>query len=206
MSYLPDGAPDQMLSIHPATSPLKGADLATIPNLLSIARIAGFALAVALYLSGHGWPAMALAAAAGVTDHLDGYLARRLRQETALGALLDQAADSFTTAILLAMLVVAAGVPFAFLAIFLLREFWVGAVRRYGAAQGIDIPSNAFGKWATAVLYVAILAVGGAVLPGIPEGLVGPLHSAGITAIGAGLAMSCFAAWRYTTALTGPRP
>ncbi len=194
-----------MVSFPSTAGPIKGADLATIPNLLSIARIAGFVLAVALYLSGHGWTAVAVGVAAGVTDYLDGYLARRLGQATALGALLDQAADSFTTAILLAGLVVATGAPFAFLVIFLLREFWVGAVRRYGAAQGIDIPSSATGKWATGLLYLAILAAGAAVLPGIPAGLASPLHSAGLTAIGAGLAMSCFAAWQYTTALAGAR-
>lgn len=194
-----------MLSLPSDAGSIKGADLATIPNLLSIARIAGFAVAVALYLSGHGWSAAALGVAAGLTDHLDGYLARRLGQETALGAMLDQVADSFTTAILLAALVVAADTPFVFLAIFLLREFWVGAVRRHGAARGIDIPSNVLGKWATAVLYLAILATGVAVLPGVPGGLAAPLHSAGLTAIGAGLAMSCFAAWRYTAALGGGR-
>jgi CDP-diacylglycerol--glycerol-3-phosphate 3-phosphatidyltransferase len=194
-----------MQSLHPAAGPLKGSDLATIPNLLSIARIAGMLLAVALYLAGHGWPAVVVGAASALTDHLDGYFARRLGQETALGALLDQAADSFTTAILLAMLVVAAGAPFAFLAIFLLREFWVGAVRRYGAARGVEIPSNVLGKWATAVLYLAILAAGAAVLPEVPQALARPLHSAGLTAIGAGLAMSCLAAWRYTAALTGGR-
>ncbi|HEX5094006.1 MAG TPA: CDP-alcohol phosphatidyltransferase family protein [Burkholderiales bacterium] len=193
------------MSAFPSAGPLKPADLTTIPNLLSIARIAGMVLAVALYLEGYGWPAVAVGAVSGLTDHLDGYLARRLGQETALGALLDQAADSFTTAILLAMLVVAAGAPFAFLAIFLLREFWVGAVRRYGAARGLEIPSNALGKWATAVLYVAILAAGVAALPEVPAALAGPLHSAGLTVIGAGLAMSCFAAWRYTAALTGSR-
>jgi phosphatidylglycerophosphate synthase len=132
---------------------LKGTDLATIPNLLSFARIVGVTLAVILYLGGHGWVAVAIGTAAGVTDHLDGYLARRLKQETALGAMLDQVADSFTTAILLAMLVVTGGIPFAYLVIFLLREFWVGTVRRYGATVGIEIPSIALGKMATAVIY-----------------------------------------------------
>jgi len=194
-----------MLSLPSAAGPIKGADLATIPNLLSIARVAGFAVAVTLYLSGHGWPAVALGVAAGLTDQLDGYLARRLGQVTPLGALLDQVADSFTTAILLAALVIAADAPFAFLAIFLLREFWVGAVRRIGAMQGIDIPSNAIGKWATGVLYLAILVAGAAVLPGVPGTLATPLHSAGLTAIGAGLAMSCYAASRYTMALATGR-
>ena len=66
---------------------LNGAGLATIPNLLSFARIVGVTLAVILYLGGHGWVAVAIGTVAGVTDHLDGYLARRLKQETALGAM-----------------------------------------------------------------------------------------------------------------------
>jgi CDP-diacylglycerol---glycerol-3-phosphate 3-phosphatidyltransferase len=45
-----------------------------------------------------------LGTAACRTDHLDGYLARRWSQESVLGAMLDQAADSFTTAIAMAML------------------------------------------------------------------------------------------------------
>ena len=70
----------------------------------------GVTLSVVLYLRGHGWLAVAIGMVAGLTDHLDGYLARRLKQETALGAMLDQAADSFTTAILLAMLAVMDGI------------------------------------------------------------------------------------------------
>ncbi len=95
-----------MSTIKPASPLISGGDLTTIPNLLSFARIGGVTLTVALYLAGHRWLAVAIGIVAGMTDFLDGYMARRLQQETALGAMLDQAADSFTTAILLAMLVV----------------------------------------------------------------------------------------------------
>lgn len=182
---------------------LKGADLATIPNLLSFARIVGVTLAVILYLGGHGWVAVAIGTVAGVTDHLDGYLARRLKQETALGAMLDQVADSFTTAILLAMLVVTGGIPFAYLVIFLLREFWVGTVRRYGATVGIEIPSIALGKMATAVIYWAILTVAIIILPDMPARVVTPVHWIGLVGLGVGLAISCLTGWRYTITLGG---
>jgi CDP-diacylglycerol--glycerol-3-phosphate 3-phosphatidyltransferase len=154
-----------------------------------------------LYLRGQGWLAVAIGTVAGLTDYLDGYLARRLKQETALGAMLDQAADSFTTAILLAMLVVMDGIPFAFLVIFLLREFWVGTVRRYGASVGIAIPSNALGKLATAVIYWAILAVAVAILPDMPTRAGTGLQWVGMVSLGVGLAMSCLTGWRYTLAL-----
>jgi len=138
---------------------------------------------------------------AGVTDHLDGYLARRLKQETALGAMLDQVADSFTTAILLAMLVVTGGIPFAYLVIFLLREFWVGTVRWYGATVGIEIPSIALGKMATAVIYWAILTVAIIILPDMPARVVTPVHWIGLVGLGVGLAISCLTGWRYTKTL-----
>ncbi|MGB7932415.1 MAG: CDP-alcohol phosphatidyltransferase family protein [Gammaproteobacteria bacterium] len=192
-----------MPNAEPVAILLKGAGLATIPNLLSFTRIVGVTVAVILYLGGQGWLAVAIGTVAGLTDHLDGYLARRLKQETALGAMLDQAADSFTTAILLAMLVVTGGIPFAYLVIFLLREFWVGTVRRYGAAVGIEIPSIALGKLATAVIYWAILTVAVVKLPDIPARIVTPVHWIGLVGLGMGLAVSCLTGWRYTIALRG---
>jgi CDP-diacylglycerol--glycerol-3-phosphate 3-phosphatidyltransferase len=192
-----------MPNAEPVATLLKGAGLATIPNLLSFTRIVGVTVAAILYLGGQGWLAVAIGTVAGLTDHLDGYLARRLKQETALGAMLDQAADSFTTAILLAMLVVTGGIPFAYLVIFLLREFWVGTVRRYGAAVGIEIPSIALGKLATAVIYWAILTVAVVNLPDIPARIVTPVHWIGLVGLGMGLAVSCLTGWRYTIALRG---
>lgn len=189
------------MNTQPIPTLVRGGALVTIPNLLSFARIVGVTLSVMLYLRGQGWLAVAIGTVAGLTDYLDGYLARRLKQETALGAMLDQAADSFTTAILLAMLVVMDGIPFAFLVIFLLREFWVGTVRRYGASVGIAIPSNALGKLATAVIYWAILAVAVAILPDMPTRAGTGLQWVGMVSLGVGLAMSCLTGWRYTLAL-----
>jgi cardiolipin synthase len=190
-----------MLNTQPVSTVIRGGDLTTIPNLLSFARIAGVTLSVILYLGGHGWLGVAIGTMAGLTDHLDGYLARRLKQETVLGAMLDQAADSFTTAILLAMLVVMGGIPFAYLVIFLLREFWVGTVRRYGVSVGIEIPSNALGKLATAVIYWAILVVAVSILPEMPAQVATALHWTALVGLGVGLAMSCLTGWRYTMAL-----
>ena len=136
---------------------IRRADLTTVPNLVSLARIVGVAAAVLLYFAGYPRITVILGTVACLTDHLDGYLARRLNQETALGAMLDQAADSFTTAIALAMLVVAGGFPFVFLLIFLGREFWVATVRRYAALGNVEIPSHLFGKLATAIIYWALL-------------------------------------------------
>ena len=66
----------------------------TLPNLVSMARLLGVPLFLWLVLGPH-WDLAALGvlAVAGVTDWLDGYLARRLRQQSRLGEVLDPVAD-----------------------------------------------------------------------------------------------------------------
>jgi CDP-diacylglycerol---glycerol-3-phosphate 3-phosphatidyltransferase len=77
----------------------------TLPNILTLARI-GLAPVIALlpFIEGY-WPkviAFVIFVAAAASDVIDGYLARRSRQETDLGKLLDPAADK---ALLIATLV-----------------------------------------------------------------------------------------------------
>jgi CDP-diacylglycerol--glycerol-3-phosphate 3-phosphatidyltransferase len=178
-------------------------DLTTVPNLLSIARIVGVSAAVLLYFAGHPVATLVIGTVSCLTDHLDGYLARRLGQVTTLGAMLDQAADSYTTAIALAMLVIAGGFPFAFLLVFLGREFWVGTVRRYAAMRGLEIPSRAAGKIATAFIYWSLLVMAVAVMVELPPGLATASRVVSTGGMLIGLALSCSAAWSYTRALTG---
>lgn len=66
----------------------------TVPNVLSMARLAGVPLFLWLVLGPEwdGW-ALALLMVSGVTDYLDGYLARRLGQFSKLGEILDPVAD-----------------------------------------------------------------------------------------------------------------
>ena len=179
------------------------ADFTTLPNLLSLARIAGVAAAVLLYFEGHPHVTVILGTAACLTDHLDGYLARRLGQESVLGAMLDQAADSFTTAIAMAMLVIAGGFPFVFLLIFLLREFWVATVRRYAALGHVEIPSHIVGKLATAFMYYAMMLMAIALMLDIPEAIAAWMRPLAVFGMAAGLALSCLSGVRYTLVLAG---
>lgn len=180
---------------------IRGSDLTTLPNLISLARIAGVTVAVLSYFAGHPMVTIVLGTVACLTDHLDGYLARKLGQETALGAMLDQAADSFTTAIALAMLVIAGGFPFLFLVIFLGREFWVGTVRRYAALGDVEIPSHYSGKLATGFIYWSLLVMAVAIMLDLPAPLTALLQPVAFGGMCVGLALSCSAAWRYTRAL-----
>ena len=66
----------------------------TLPNLLSLIRLAGVPVFLWLVLGpeADGW-ALGLLMVSGVTDFLDGYLARRLGQTSTLGQILDPVAD-----------------------------------------------------------------------------------------------------------------
>ncbi len=79
----------------------------TLPNILTWLRIAAIPLIVVLYYAPMSWsyPAAGLLfAAAGITDSLDGYLARRLGQTSKLGAFLDPVADKLVVAVALVLL------------------------------------------------------------------------------------------------------
>jgi CDP-diacylglycerol--glycerol-3-phosphate 3-phosphatidyltransferase len=194
------GAPSMQATGVPA---VRGRDLATLPNLLSLSRIVGVAVAVLLYFAGHPHATLVIGTVACLTDHLDGYLARRLAQETTLGAMLDQAADSFTTAIALAMLVVAGGFPFVFLIVFLAREFWVGTVRRYAAMDGREIVSHISGKVATGFIYYSLLVMAVVLMLDVPERAAAVMAPVAVGGMAVGLALSCYSGWRYTRALAG---
>lgn len=66
----------------------------TVPNLISMARLAGVPVFLWLVLGpeADGW-ALGLLMLSGITDYLDGYLARKLNQMSTLGQILDPVAD-----------------------------------------------------------------------------------------------------------------
>jgi cardiolipin synthase len=77
----------------------------TVPNLLSVARLAGVPVFLWLVLGpeADGW-ALGLLMLSGFTDYLDGYLARRFDQMSALGEILDPVADRlYILAVVLAL-------------------------------------------------------------------------------------------------------
>src|SRR5277367_3054061 len=81
--------------------------MTSLPNLLTLARIAAIPLIVAtFYVPGESarWIACALFVAASLTDLLDGYLARRLGAVTAIGRFLDPIADKLLVAAVLVMI------------------------------------------------------------------------------------------------------
>src|SRR5215211_8125259 len=93
-----------MITCTPAIEPNM---LWTLPNILTWIRIAAIPLIIALFYMPYHWsdPAAGLLfGAAGITDSLDGYLARRLGQTSRIGAFLDPVADKLVVAVALILL------------------------------------------------------------------------------------------------------
>ncbi|TWP52215.1 CDP-alcohol phosphatidyltransferase family protein [Lentzea tibetensis] len=101
--------------------------LLTIPNLLSVLRLAGVPLFLYLLLvpKEDGWALLVLVAA-GLSDWLDGKLARWLDQTSRLGTLLDPAADRLYVFSTLLAFVVRDIIPVWIAAVLVARELVVG--------------------------------------------------------------------------------
>jgi cardiolipin synthase (CMP-forming) len=149
-----------------ATSHLRGRPLA-IPNLLTYARIAAVPIVVAcLYwqsiLNGGlwlRWVALAIFIAAGITDILDGYLARSLGQQSSFGRMLDPIADKLLVASCLLMLAAdetIRGWSLWAAIVILCREILVSGLREYLAELRVSVPVTRLAKWKTTAQLVAI--------------------------------------------------
>src|SRR5260370_36437895 len=105
------------------------------------------------------WFACALFSAAGLTDWLDGHMARRWAQQSDFGRFLDPIADKLLVAATLFMLVamdrLSPGAVLPALVI-LCREILVSGLREYLAELRVGLPVSKLAKWKTAIQMVAI--------------------------------------------------
>jgi CDP-diacylglycerol--glycerol-3-phosphate 3-phosphatidyltransferase len=99
----------------------------------------------------------AIFALASITDWLDGYLARRRRQVTWLGQMLDPIADKLLTTAAFISLVQLDLAPAWMVALIVGREFAVTALRSLAYTKGITIPASPLGKIKMASQVIAIL-------------------------------------------------
>lgn len=127
----------------------------TLPNAITAARIGLIVVfGVLLVRSIDGWAITALAVA-GASDFLDGYLARRLGQTSALGRVLDPAADRLLTVVVVLGLAWRDIVPWWLVALLLARDVVMAAALLWWRRRGTPTPQVTFlGKSATFALYV----------------------------------------------------
>ncbi|MGV3491763.1 MAG: CDP-diacylglycerol--glycerol-3-phosphate 3-phosphatidyltransferase [Devosia sp.] len=141
----------------------------TLPNQLTIGRILAIPV-ICLFVawgSGPGWDwlrwlALLIYIAAAITDWLDGFLARRMNLNSALGKMLDPIADK--------LLVGALIVTFAWtrdlngwdlipaIAI-LMREIFVAGLREYLGNQSVSVPVTFLAKWKTTAQLVTLALI-----------------------------------------------
>ena len=96
---------------------------------------------------------------ASVTDWLDGYLARRRKQITAFGQVIDPSADKLLTCAALISLVRMDVASAWMVTVIIGREFAVTALRQLAYARGVAMPASRLGKIKMVAQVVAILAL-----------------------------------------------
>ncbi len=96
---------------------------------------------------------------AASTDGLDGYIARKNKQVTNLGKLLDPLADKLLVAAVLISLVEMDKVDAWIVIVIISREFAVTGLRQVALLEGSVIAASKWGKWKTAVQITMIIAL-----------------------------------------------
>ena len=140
-----------------------------LPNALTLARIFLVPLLVVVLLTKFEGRQIfgvrkelvgaAIFGIASLTDWLDGYLARRRKQVTILGQLMDPVADKLLVTAALVSLVQMDVAPAWMVAVILGREFAVTVLRSIAWARGVVIPASPLGKIKMAAQVTAILAL-----------------------------------------------
>ena len=134
------------------------APLQQLPNALTLVRLALIPVFVGLVLvsdGGHSWPAASVFAVAGVTDQIDGFLARRWRVESRFGKIADPLADRLIIDAAVLLLWHAGRLPWLALAI-PSRDVVLMAGYPLLAGRGYDFEVNLTGKAATWLLYASL--------------------------------------------------
>lgn len=141
-----------------------------IPNALTLYRVASVPLIVIVYFSemklGH-WYMAVLFTLAGISDALDGYLARKWNQTSKLGAFLDPVADKLLVVTMLVLVVSDMGLrsslwsSFMFVLVIIViigREITVSALREWMAELGkrTNVAVSTVGKYKTGMQMTAI--------------------------------------------------
>lgn len=150
----------------------------TVPNVLSLLRLAGIPLMVWLILGPHAdLLAVLVLALGGFTDWLDGFLARRWHQTSRLGQMLDPIADRLYILAVLFSLAVRTVIPWWLVAVLIAREVMIALLVPALKTRGYSsLPVHFLGKAATFCLLYAfplILLGAGESTPALAAKVVG---------------------------------
>src|ERR1700731_3842843 len=135
----------------------------SVPNILTYGRVVAVpVVAGCLFWPEFAWArwlALAIFISAGITDFLDGYLARAWSQQSRLGQMLDPIADKLLVSAVLMMLVADHTISSYSLSaaiIILCREILVSGLREFLAGLKVSLPVSKVAKWKTTLQLVAL--------------------------------------------------
>ena len=151
-------------------SRLQRKDVLTIPNLLSLFRLALIPAIVLFYLSGHRYASVALILLSALTDVVDGRIARRFHMVSDLGKFLDPVADKLTQIAMLSCLILRYPWAVLLVALLIFKELFqltLGII----VLKKTNVINSArwFGKVNTVVLYATMVLL--FLFPEIPTSL-----------------------------------
>jgi CDP-diacylglycerol---glycerol-3-phosphate 3-phosphatidyltransferase len=137
------------------------ASLAQLPNALTLVRLGLIPVFIGLILAsdnGYSWPAAIVFGIAGITDQVDGFLARRWNVESAFGKIADPLADRLMIDAAVLLLLYESRLPWLALLI-PLRDVVVLIGTPIAIGRGYDFEVNFIGKTATWLLYAGLAFV-----------------------------------------------
>lgn len=133
-------------------------DLFNIPNMLTVLRIVLLPFIAWAYLNDKMSIAILLLLISGISDVLDGFIARRFNMTTALGKVLDPISDKLTQGIILACLAVRFRYLLALFFLLFIKEMIMGITGLYVVRKtGIVYSSRWHGKATTVLIYSTIM-------------------------------------------------
>jgi cardiolipin synthase (CMP-forming) len=138
------------------------APLAQIPNALTVLRLALIPLFVVLVIEADGersWAAALVFAVAGITDQVDGWLARRWHVESRFGTYADPLADRLMIDAAVLLLWLDDRLPWVALVVILARDALLVLGTPAALQRGYDFSVSFLGKAATWMLYASIFAI-----------------------------------------------
>jgi CDP-diacylglycerol---glycerol-3-phosphate 3-phosphatidyltransferase len=166
----------------------------TLPNWLSLIRII-FIPAIVYLVSTQSpgflrW-ACGLFIVAGITDGLDGLIARRMGMKSKLGIYLDPIADKLLVSSVLIALSFYGMIPLWITILLVCREFVINGLRSFSADEGITLLPSPAGKLKTTFQIIGISCL-----------LFGPtFYTVGMIVIYIALCLSLFSAFNYIYAV-----
>jgi CDP-diacylglycerol--glycerol-3-phosphate 3-phosphatidyltransferase len=145
------------------SAPAVSAPLARVPNALTILRLALIPIFIALLVpaeGGQSWAAAIVFAVAGVTDQIDGWLARRWQVESDFGRVADPLADRLMIdAAVILLVLVHHRLPWIALVLIIARDALLIGGYKLLMPQGYELNVNFLGKAATWLLYASLAFV-----------------------------------------------